>query len=1101
MKRKNSSHGTISVFLSIILVPLIAVTSLFADLSRVKLSGNLSTTAGDLALNSLLTHYDYDLSDFYGMVASCQTIDEFYDQSTQYFNRLMESKGLTPDERKTVWSKAGGTLEKIKDWWDGNKQVSNLLQTEMKSGPVFGPVPNANMANPTIIRDQIVDFMKYRAPIKIATDVIDRLKNSGGEDLKDADKDKKLIDEKQAYAEAEGKLLKAAFESYLAIKDYDNKNVTNQTFSDMAARLDEHVKAYKEINRVIVFDLANTNHNSTKRTEGINSGISRHPLDPFHNFTYTASEYSSINKETVKTSKEDGVYYITISKINQLFKEFSNTASNNGYLEKFNTAKTNLSNAGKAVEKPAGYYDIQYWNKLMIAIDKNPYLLDKYTKSAYDLCLAYHKLLAINECTLKDETLAPEDADWQAKLNTLLEKFTPIKNKYFSGSNNLKATSDLAFLWDAEALSNGASSITGQQNYTQVGYTSAWLGAPFKGAVLEEKIKSVNSALNNDLSALKEYKSLLDIAIDGKGSVPSLDKLLSLAQDFEDKHDIWLNTLDKTNTEYAKQEKGESKTLSDAEKEARKKEEKLKKEITGSNVNELKTRLSNIRSQVQGLIDAIDGLTYGGKKLSAINNTTDAISAAKGGGLDVNNIPTKQSDLQLKADDLFKNALKPQATPVKKLEHLTDAAYDPNIRYDSSKGIDNAANKHVPRLYAVFCDLFKDGDKSKVDSNQEAIDKKKKKGEDEKKKLDEEDNSAADAVPNVREGGSNFPSEPTGNSSGHNLGTEITGLVGLITSIINGNFDDLRDHLYATVYVMSMFSHGAYENQGKYDLLSDKDSATLSNYKTKYADSAIKTKWESTEPTFTKNKSLTLHMINSQNNKTYQSEIEYILYGKEKNSENLGCAYRDIYIIRLAVNLISGFKNFWSKDTNTGKAIEVIAVAVQSATAGIIPSVLTKCVLIVMLAALESVWDMRKLKAGFPVKLYKSDAKEWDWSLEGLTDISQDAKDPSTEKKDPEGLRYSDYILLFVCMGFYENNALSQQMYLRTADVMQANIAKLSNDSSYTLTKSYVYFNVDTTIRVKPLMLSLPILNSYSNNPKNSLDWCSYSFSATRGYS
>ena len=75
-------------------------------------------------------------------------------------------------------------------------------------------------------------------------------------------------------------------------------------------------------------------------------------------------------------------------------------------------------------------------------------------------------------------------------------------------------------------------------------------------------------------------------------------------------------------------------------------------------------------------------------------------------------------------------------------------------------------------------------------------------------------------------------------------------------------------------------------------------------------------------------------------------------------------------------------------------------------------------------------------------------------------------------------------------------------MYKRIAEVIQANIGKqIGEDSGYSLQKSIVYFKMDATVRVKPLMITLPIFNDYSNNMDTKTDWCTYTINTTRGYS
>ena len=96
--RKQGTRGAVSVFLAIILVPCIIISSIFVDVGRVQLSRTVAESSADLAMNALLTNYDADLKEWYGMIASCQTIEAFYEASANFFLRTLKSQGLSDDE-------------------------------------------------------------------------------------------------------------------------------------------------------------------------------------------------------------------------------------------------------------------------------------------------------------------------------------------------------------------------------------------------------------------------------------------------------------------------------------------------------------------------------------------------------------------------------------------------------------------------------------------------------------------------------------------------------------------------------------------------------------------------------------------------------------------------------------------------------------------------------------------------------------------------------------------------------------------------------------------------------------------------------------------
>lgn len=83
--------GAISVFLIIILVPCLVLCFLYVDLSRIELSKSSVESTADTTLNSLMANYDTVLSDYYGLVASVQNIDDFCDKSKEFFKKTLEA--------------------------------------------------------------------------------------------------------------------------------------------------------------------------------------------------------------------------------------------------------------------------------------------------------------------------------------------------------------------------------------------------------------------------------------------------------------------------------------------------------------------------------------------------------------------------------------------------------------------------------------------------------------------------------------------------------------------------------------------------------------------------------------------------------------------------------------------------------------------------------------------------------------------------------------------------------------------------------------------------------------------------------------------------
>ena len=167
---------------------------------------------------------------------------------------------------------------------------------------------------------------------------------------------------------------------------------------------------------------------------------------------------------------------------------------------------------------------------------------------------------------------------------------------------------------------------------------------------------------------------------------------------------------------------------------------------------------------------------------------------------------------------------------------------------------------------------------------------------------------------------------------------------------------------------MDMFSHATYSNEAWY-----KRDAAANNNTMAHADkwdelkNTYKDKFGELDPThFTDNISLTNQLISNKNNALYLGEVEYCLYGKATLKENLEASFGDIFKIRFASNILSGFINFWrygdDKNNFTALGIETVADAIQGITQGIVPAPLTKTILILALATMESANDLEVIK-------------------------------------------------------------------------------------------------------------------------------------------
>ncbi|MCD8120007.1 MAG: DUF5702 domain-containing protein [Lachnospiraceae bacterium] len=1082
------------------------------------MSNSMAISAADLALDSLLTNYDAELSEWYGMVASCQTIDEFYETSAEFFLRTLSSQGLTDDEITT-----------ISDYYadaTGDDTIYDLLKIECQTetSAMITEVDDANLTNATFIKEDVLEFMKYRAPIELVSGLISRLSSdSSATDVTEAEKNEEEVQKKQDFYESEGKLYSAVYKTYCALMEYQDKVTSGGMSLDRLKGYLEELKemdeAYSEIHTLMVCNLYNTQGLSvySRVTKDLNAYI-------------TDSTCVSTSTQ-VYTRKSGDTCYISDTDAKALLDELSQAA------ESFEAAIDDFVEAAKNGKydlyenMPADYVgdaanSIQWWARMNEAVNTSG-KTDAIKTAAENLLKAYARVENMQSCTLESE----DDTDW----TTFLEEYTYSHEDgeivYWGYVDDLKkAVEDLqktylksgvtdssdAYLVLVHTLETVSANNIDKIDPTKVtvsynsgsGYTYTVTSAL---SYIRNRIKTIRTELEN-------YVELLTAVIDGdddKGTV-KIDEIKDLVDDYNAALQDWSDEADEADTDMKRDDQADISAL----------ETEIANSITAESLEELKDRLVSIRDQYNLLLNAMQAMEYGPYNMEEIGDcintgqstTYKFLSDAASGTVAADDIPLINDELADYAASTF-NAL-----------HTTDLSGYAVSEEDGSNPVINprTGNVATPEMFVKWYQIFGEPKEEYLEKVEEAEE-----GEaDAKDKAEEEKESAKKGE--YTAGGSDIERTFSTENTGFSLGSAaLSSLTTVVNSLINLDFTDMRDDLYVTTYIMSMFSYQIYENEGYYSLLSDEEqkALTLNNYTEKYEEKkgseSDEGTWLSTATTDTYNKSLTNQMINVTNNWAYGAEVEYILYGGSSNSDNLGSVNTSIFAIRYALNLVSGFTNFWSYSGENWTALTInsVANAIAAATGYIVPAAVVKVVLITVLTAFETSTDMKRLKAGFPVELYKTSYTDWWCGFNSTSGASYgDAMNSlgsglGTTNQD-KGIYYSDYLAIFVYLGLTDSHS-AEGMYERLAEVIQANMWKIlgvasdSDDSGdsddgasttdtylekFSMKKARLYFKFEATITVEPLLIKLPLFTQYDTSLQDNTDWCTYSISLMRGY-
>lgn len=206
-------NGSISLFLSLIILLLVILEGFLIDGSKVLAGKMFLSSAGDMALNAGLTYYDEALRDIYGLFATCKTDEELKENLQKYFQQTLgDTTGVS--DPGYVDSLLEYVNASIASEWDGQKE-GKLLDLTLGDFQVKG-VEGSGLAESYVIKNQILEYMKYRGPASLGYGMLEKIFA-----FKDLDKQQKTMEAKLNYEETMSDVQKACEDAYENIKVYN----------------------------------------------------------------------------------------------------------------------------------------------------------------------------------------------------------------------------------------------------------------------------------------------------------------------------------------------------------------------------------------------------------------------------------------------------------------------------------------------------------------------------------------------------------------------------------------------------------------------------------------------------------------------------------------------------------------------------------------------------------------------------------------------------------------------------------------------------------------------------------------------------------------
>ena len=953
MRFFQKTKGAISIFLVIILVPMMTVSSLFVDASKVKLARSMAESAGDLTLNTALTNYDTKLKELYGLLATAQDTTDLFAKLEDYYRTCITSSGVSDEDAETYVEQIMAQLGIVAE----NSDTADIMNMELVDFSVQ-KYTDADLANATIMEKQIVDFMKYRAPINTGLSFVSSLKS-----FSTLSKQSELVEKKQEYYEAQQTVLedlKAAW-SFIAVYNL-NPVVSNPNYlTGIKPTLDGYADDYKDYGKRTIMALYQ------KYDKVINYQ---------YNLQVTQVKENKYDIKEGELDREADVWKIKYG--NSTYYSYLSPNYNNPYdfdskkfpsLSEIKSAVSGFYNAKKTAEtKDAPPYDSTYYSVQFIAQQKGH--IETYTSNEINLFIAYQKLKNVLLWVDGYDMVEVKDDDGNVitKASLLSEelKIGSTTKKISQWISELNADSIYELrIYDLSlnaGIYNRAATDAKNEYYAQYAITNTL---------------DISTAVTNIHDKANDYVKTLDSAIKNlEGAIKYLNNAKTkLSGSVATAKTNWNNIANDSaisDTSLAKQDKAEI--------------DQLDTYLNEANIQKLVTRLENIKVDLTTVRDQVKEYKFAGKFIGDIEGYSGGAGLEKVVGNkwnDLNSLSMKKTEITNTATSRAASAWSAGNINT---SWTTQSSHQPDLLQDKVSMYTYLSSHFAMTLSEntagtgtkpedtedgkTFYENIKKTSQSTADNAEDGTDS----GQAGTKESKGHNINSLTNLPSKKpsvQGGSDTPSgsvntkiDGTDTEKGA-AGKSANALNGLFSadflSAISGMGEDLRDKLYVSDYIMRMFSYDTIENE--YNVKNDK------------------TKGTAIEPG--KILTLTKNDISATNNYAYGAEVEYILYGGT-NSQNLTKAYGTIYGIRFGFNLVYAYATSEIRDSALA-----IATPISAATLGIIPVPLVQAVIIIGIACCESAIDLCDLRDGNQVPLYKS-AETWHCSISGLTKTARD---------------------------------------------------------------------------------------------------------------
>ncbi len=191
----HKTKGAISVFLVLVLLPVLLFGGLTTDAARIYFSKVVISDAGEMTMNAALAQYNEELLDEYGLLVMESDPEAYEEKLREFFRKSINANNLPNEEEYS--------------------QLLDLVAEDVHAYKVKG----SEIYRSEVERQQIVEYMKYRAPLCLVDLILEKL-----DAMKDTKKKSEAVMAQMEFSQSMKLCQDAIEEAYTALRQLEISN-------------------------------------------------------------------------------------------------------------------------------------------------------------------------------------------------------------------------------------------------------------------------------------------------------------------------------------------------------------------------------------------------------------------------------------------------------------------------------------------------------------------------------------------------------------------------------------------------------------------------------------------------------------------------------------------------------------------------------------------------------------------------------------------------------------------------------------------------------------------------------------------------------------